>query len=126
LRGRKARAPRTRKAPDSQPGDGSLSSLLKIFVNIPRLCQINPGLYPTCLPDYAFSSGHVSDAFSFVFPFLGHWLLPCTYFFGLLIGRSRASIGLHSIPDVGGGIAVAGFGYNCAQALIIRNKKTIR
>jgi dolichol kinase len=103
----------------------SLSSLLKRFVDIPRPCQVNPSLYPTCLPDYAFPSGHVSDAFSFVFPFLGHWLLPCTYFVGLLIGWSRASIGLHSILDVGGGIAVAGFGYNFAQALILRNKKTI-
>jgi len=101
----------------------SLSSLLKRFVDIPRPCQIKPSLYPTCLPDYAFPSGHVSDAFSFVFPFLGHWLLPCTYFLGLLIGWSRASIGLHSLLDVGGGIAVAGFSYNFAQALIVKNKK---
>jgi dolichol kinase len=104
----------------------SLSSLLKRLVEIPRPCQINPSLYPTCLPDYAFPSGHVTDAFSFVFPLLGHWLLPCTYFVGLLIGWSRASIGLHSLLDVGGGIAVAGFSYNFAQALITRNKEAAK
>jgi dolichol kinase len=42
-----------------------------------------------------------------------------------MIGWSRASIGLHSLLDVGGGIAVAGFGYNFAQALIIKDKRII-
>ncbi len=104
----------------------AISILLKISVNIPRPCQLNPGLYSICLPDFAFPSGHVVQAFSFVFPLLGqHVLFPLSFIIGIVVSWSRVSQGLHSWPDIGGGIAIAGLSYSIAEAIILRKKEII-
>lgn len=104
----------------------AISTLLKIFVNIPRPCQLDPSLYSACLPDFAFPSGHVGQAFSFVFPLLGqHVLFPLSFIIGILVSWSRVSQGLHTWPDIGGGIAIAGLSYAIAEAFVLRKKEII-
>jgi dolichol kinase len=68
---------------------------------------------------------HASTAFSLIFPLLGHALFPLTYVIGLLVSWSRVYQGLHSWPDIGGGIAVAGLGYGIAEMLVIKQKNII-
>jgi phytol kinase len=102
-----------------------ISEVLKLIIDIPRPCQIDPNAYTYCLPDRAYPSGHTAISFSFVFPFLGHILFPILYGIGLLVGWSRVYEGLHSWLDIGGGIAVAGLGYSIAETLVSRQKNVI-
>ena len=103
----------------------TISILLKRIIDIPRPCQLEPNLYTSCLPDYAYPSIHASTAFSFVFSFLGHAFFPLIYVIGLLVSWSRVYQGLHSWFDIGGGIAVAGLGYSIAEAIVIKQKNII-
>ena len=103
----------------------AISILLKKVIAISRPCQLNPNLYATCLPDYAYPSQHASTAFSFVFPLLGHAFFPLMYIIGLLVSGSRVYQGLHSWFDIGGGIAVAGLGYSIAEAIVVKKKNII-
>jgi dolichol kinase len=103
----------------------AISMLLKRIIDIPRPCQLEPNLYATCLPDYAYPSIHAGTAFSFVFSFLGHAFFPLAYVIGLLVSWSRVYQGLHSWFDIGGGIAVAGLGYSIAEAIVVKQKNII-
>ncbi len=100
-------------------------SLLKGLIDVPRHNQLEPNLYATYLPDFAYPSGHVSMSFSFVFPLLGHALFPFSYLIGLIVSYSVVSQGMNSWLDVGGAIAVAGLGYNIAESLVFKQKKVI-
>jgi phytol kinase len=102
-----------------------ISELLKLIVDIPRPCQIDPNAYIYCLPDHAYPSAHTSISFSFIFPFLGHILFPFLYCIGLLVGWSRVYEGQHSWMDIGGGISVAGLSYSIAEAFVIKQKNVI-
>jgi len=101
----------------------AISMLLKRIIDIPRPYQLEPNMYTTCLPDYAYPSIHASTAFSFVFSFLGHAFFPLAYIIGLMVSLSRVYQGLHSWFDIGGGIAVAGLGYSIAEAIVVKQKK---
>ncbi len=100
-------------------------SLLKRFVDVPRHYQLEPNLYVTYLPDFSYPIGHVSMAFSFVFPLLGHALFPFSYLIGLIVSYSVVSQGMNSWFDVGGAIAVAGLSYNIAESFVFNQKKVI-
>jgi membrane-associated phospholipid phosphatase len=102
-----------------------ISILLEKFVGIPRLYQLESGLFSWCSPGFAFPSGHFADAFPFVFPFIGNTLFPISYFIALLVSWSQVSQGLHSLLDIGGGLAVAGLGYSIAEAIILKQKNVI-
>jgi len=102
-----------------------LAISLQMVIPLRRPCQIEPDVYSMCLPYYAYPSIHASTSFSFVFPFLGHVMFFLLYVIASLISWSRVYQGLHSWLDIGGGIAIAGLGYNIADALVNRHKKII-
>jgi dolichol kinase len=103
----------------------AISGLLKIIIDMPRPCQIDPTAYAYCLPDRTYPSQHTAVSFSFVYPFLGHVLFPILYGIGLLVGWSRVYEGQHFWLDIGGGIAVAGLGYMIAETVVIRQKNIV-
>ncbi len=102
-----------------------LAVSLQMAIPIHRPCQIEPNAYSMCLPYYAYPSIHASTSFSFVFPFLGHVLFYLLYIIALLISWSRVYQGLHSWLDIGGGIAIAGLGYNIAETIVNKHKRII-
>ena len=99
--------------------------LFKALIDIPRPCQIDPLLVLQCPSSYAFPSFHTSTAFSFVFPFLGHFLFPLTFLGALITAGSRIVFDVHTWYDIGGGIAIAGLSFNIAENLFNRHKKTV-
>ncbi len=94
----------------------AISVLLKSAIDLIRPCAIIEGV--DCPPGYAYPSLHTSTAFSFVFPLIGHPLLPVVYALAALTGWSRILLHAHTWYDIAGGIAVAGFGYNIATSLL--------
>ncbi|MBU0953467.1 MAG: phosphatase PAP2 family protein [Nanoarchaeota archaeon] len=88
--------------------------VLKGVTDIPRPCQVceTPTMSacnPYCLPDQSFPSGHAAAAT--VVAALGivlarrpsRWIFVL---FPLLVGASRIALGVHTLPDVLGGVAV--------------------
>jgi dolichol kinase len=102
-----------------------IAVFLQTAIPMHRPCQIEPNAYSICIPFNAFPSIRASISFSFVFPFLGYILFLPLYAISLLISWSRVNEGLHSWLDIGGGLAIAGLGYNFAETLINKNKRII-
>ncbi|MDQ1261362.1 MAG: Cytidylyltransferase family protein [Euryarchaeota archaeon] len=88
---------------------GIMATSLECLLESANCCQLQP----------------ISGAFSFVFPFMGHVAFPLFYFIGLLVSWYQVSGGLNCWLDLGEGIAIAGFGYAIAEAIVFRQKKAI-
>ncbi len=73
----------------------------------------------------AYPSFYVAEALSLVFPLLGNVLFPLSYFFALLVSLFQLPAGSNPWLDIGIGLAIAGLGYNIAEAIVFRQKKAI-
>jgi dolichol kinase len=102
-----------------------LSELLMRPVDFHGVDQIQFNLSSAYLTGLAKPSFCASVAFSFVYPLLGQVLFPLAYVFGLLVGWSQAAKGIHSWMDIGESLAIAGFGYAVAEALVLRQKNAV-
>lgn len=102
-----------------------LSILLKRPVDIHGVDQFRLSLSSSYLTGLANPSVFASEAFSFVFPLLGHMLFPLSYVVGLLVGWFGVAEGMHSWMDIGESIAIAGFGYAMAEAFVFRQKNAL-
>ena len=102
----------------------TVSALLKWLIETARINNL--GLANSTSPAVAnYSSFYVAEAFSIVFPLLGHVLFPLSYFFALLVSGFQVTAGSISWLDLGIAMAVAGLGYAIAEAIVFRHKKAI-
>jgi len=97
----------------------AMTILLKATVPIDRPCYFEGIPNPLCPEDTAYPSQHTSAAFSLVFPLFGHPLFLLAYPFAIAVGYERIVVGVHTWPDIAGGIATAGFAYAVAEWLLI-------
>ncbi|MFH1448418.1 MAG: phosphatase PAP2 family protein [Candidatus Micrarchaeota archaeon] len=86
-----------------------LALFLKSVFAVPRPC--NEWLDTTkviCPPpeDYGLPSGHTAFAFVFVAASLGTAVFPLYLIIGIVVGLSRIYLGVHSVADVAGGVAL--------------------
>lgn len=102
----------------------TISVLLKWLIDAANISKF--GLANSSGPAVAnYPNFFVADAFSFVFPLLGHVLFPLSYIFALLVSLFQSSAGSNSWLDIGMGMAIAGLGYAIAEAIVFREKKAI-
>jgi phytol kinase len=102
-----------------------LSIILKRPVDIHGADQFPLSLSSSYLTGLANPSIYASEAFSFVFSLLGQVLFPLFFVVGLLVSLSQVAEGMHSWMDIGESIAIAGFGFAVAEALVFRQKNAI-
>lgn len=96
----------------------SFTVVLKSIVPIDRPCSIEGIPNPLCPEDTAYPSQHTSAAFSLLFPLFGHPLFLLAYPFAIAVGFERIVEGVHTWPDIAGGIATAGLAYAVAEWLL--------
>ena len=102
----------------------AISVLLKWLIDAANISKF--GLANSSGPAVAnYPNFFVADAFSFVFPLLGHVLFPLSYIFALLVSLFQSPAGSNSWSDIGMGMAIAGLGYAIAEAIVFREKKAI-
>lgn len=102
----------------------AVSALLKWLIDTARINDL--GLANSTSPVVvSHPSFYVAEAFSFVFPLLGHVLFPLSYLFATLIGLFQIPDGSISWLDLGIAMAIAGLGYAMAEAIVFRHKKAI-
>jgi hypothetical protein len=98
--------------------------LLKWLVDTARINNL--GLANSSSPVVvSYPSFYVAEAFSFVFPLLGHVLFPLSYLFALLVSGFQVTAGSNSWLDIGIAMAMAGLGYATAEAIVFWQKKAI-
>ena len=102
-----------------------LSIILRRPVDIHGADKFQLSLSSSYLTGLANPSIYASEAFSFVFSLLGQVLFPLFFVVGLLVGLSQVAEGMHSWMDIGESIAIAGFGFAVAEALVFRQKNAI-
>jgi len=99
-------------------------ALLSVFAAIaakeiakePRACIVFSSKIP-CPPDYALPSTHAAASFALALSLLGTSLFFPALFFALIVSFSRIYIGVHSLGDVSGGLAIALLAYYAALSL---------
>lgn len=96
-----------------------ISALLNWLIDIAGPMNSSP------LAFSAFPSFYVAEAFSLVFPLLGNVLFPLSYLFAVLVSLFQFPSGANPWLDIGIGMAIAGLGYNIAEAIVFREKKAI-
>jgi len=100
------------------------STLLKWLIDIGEINRL--GIANSSSPVVVSSTSfYVAEAFSFVFPLLGHVLFPVSYLFALLVSGFQVTAGSNSWMDIGIAMAMAGLGYAAAEAIVFRQKKAI-
>lgn len=87
-----------------------LSFLIKDVVAEARPCDI---LFAkiACPADFSFPSGHAIVVFTVAMAFLNKRSFPFYLAYALLVGLSRVYLGVHTISDIAGGLALAPFVY---------------
>ena len=81
---------------------------------------IRDSLYPSKIPcpqDYALPSTHAAAAFALAVSLLGTSLYFPALFFALFVSFSRIYIGVHTLADVSGGLAIALLAYYATLVL---------
>lgn len=100
------------------------SALLKWLIDAENISKF--GAVNSSSPAFsAYPSFYVAEAFSLVFPLLGHVLFPLSYLFALLVSLFQLPAGSNPWLDIGVGLAIAGLGYAIAEAIVFRQKKAI-
>ena len=102
----------------------AISALLKWLIDIANISKFGAA-YSSSPAFSVYPSFYVAEAFSLVFPLLGNVLFPLSYFFALLVSLFQSPAGVNSWLDIGIGLAIAGLGYNIAEAIVFRKKKAI-
>ncbi|VVB59040.1 Undecaprenyl-diphosphatase [Candidatus Anstonella stagnisolia] len=82
----------------------------------PRVCLLFASKIP-CPQDFALPSTHAAASFALALSLLGTSLFFPALFFALVVSFSRIYIGVHSIGDVSGGLAIALIAYYSALVL---------
>ncbi|MBU0586094.1 phosphatase PAP2 family protein [Candidatus Micrarchaeota archaeon] len=87
-----------------------LTMSLKFLFAIERPCaELNAKI--VCPTDYSFPSGHTLLVFTVAIAFLNKRSFPFYLVFALFVAFTRIYLGVHTIEDVAGGIALAPFVY---------------
>jgi undecaprenyl-diphosphatase len=84
-----------------------LSMLLKPLIAEPRPCWLGLSALVSCPTDYSMPSTHAAVAFALAFALIRRRSFPPVLLFALLVAGSRIFLGVHTLPDVAGGMAVA-------------------
>ncbi|MCL6089328.1 MAG: phosphatase PAP2 family protein [Candidatus Marsarchaeota archaeon] len=84
-----------------------LSMLLKPLIVEPRPCWLGLPSLVACPSDYSMPSTHAAVAFALAFALIRRRSFPPFLLFALLVAGSRLFLGVHTLPDVAGGMAVA-------------------
>ncbi len=84
-----------------------LSMLLKPLIAEPRPCWLGLPALAACPADYSMPSAHSAVAFALAFALIRRRSFPPALLFALLVAGSRMFLGVHTLPDVAGGMAVA-------------------
>ena len=84
-----------------------LSMLLKPLIAEPRPCWLGLPSLVACPSDYSMPSTHAAVAFALAFALIRRRSFPPALLFALLVAGSRLFLGVHTLPEVAGGMAVA-------------------
>lgn len=97
---------------------------LKSFLLVPRPCMELAAKVP-CPLDSSMPSGHAVVSGAFLLASVGTSLFPAVLPLSLLVSFSRVYLGLHTIADVAGGIAVGAAIYAlCEKAFAAYRRAT--
>jgi dolichol kinase len=102
----------------------AISTLLEWLIDAANISKF--GAADSASPAFfAFPSVYVAEAFSLVFPLLGDVLFPLSYLFAVLVSLFQSPAVANPWLDIGVGLAIAGLGYNIAEAIVFRQKEAI-
>ncbi|MBS3068228.1 phosphatase PAP2 family protein [Candidatus Micrarchaeota archaeon] len=99
-----------------------ISAAAKEIFKINRPC-INEFARIDCPNSYAFPSTHAALSFTLAIAFLNKRSYPAYLLFAVFVSFTRIYLTVHSLVDVGGGIAVAGISYYITDLLIKNGEK---
>lgn len=87
---------------------------------MPRPCFENAVLSKLgyCPQDYSFPSAHAAYAFSFAAASVGTSFFPLFLILSAIVALSRIYVGVHTLADVAGGMAVAVAAYLAAEGIL--------
>lgn len=86
-----------------------LALALKQVLAQPRPCMLGENSLVPCPNDFGLPSLHTTVVFALVVATIGLQAFPFYFLWGVLVALSRIYLGVHSVPEVGAGIALAVF-----------------
>lgn len=86
----------------------ALGGAFKLYLQEPRPCEQVPGKIP-CPTDFSLPSIHALLAFTLAIVAVGSASFPFYLLFALFVSFSRVYLGVHTVPQVAAGLALAFF-----------------
>ncbi|MEW6528532.1 MAG: phosphatase PAP2 family protein [Candidatus Micrarchaeota archaeon] len=83
-----------------------IGAMLKQVIQFERPCVSNPAKI-VCPSSFSFPSGHTLLVFTVFLAFLNKKYFPIYLAFGIFVAFSRIYLGVHSLEDIAGSIALA-------------------
>lgn len=96
-----------------------LALLFKPFLAEDRPCAVSPGKID-CPSDFALPSFHALLSFALAIASLGRKSFPIYLLFALFVSFTRIYLGVHTIPDVAAGLALAFIACVAAELAFLR------